>query len=234
MGAETDSEISPIQHEEDSHGTGSSAVAALLAAIPAELRENILGEKTHHGQSALYVPRESAYPLLEHLRDAQGFQVLVDVTAVDFLNQDTPERFQVVYVLQRRALQTSARSPRGDYLRVNAWVPEEHPSIRSVFPLWRSAKWGERECHDMFGIVFEGNPDLRRLLMPEDYPGFPLLKDYPLKGRGERTQFPRVVPEGNEMKEKEVLPYPTSIGRGMHTPEYMKEIERDAKPKPRR
>ena len=83
----------------------------------------------------------------------------------------------------------------------------------------------------MFGIVFEGNPDLRRFLMPEHYPAFPLLKDYPLRGREERREFTRVVPTGDEMKVEKPLPYPTSIGRGMHTPEYLKEVERDSKPR---
>ena len=202
--------------------------AGVLAAIPPQLRGKILEQRTHNGQTGVWVAGQDAYPLLEHLLRDQGFQYLVDVTAVDSLNQDTAERFQVVYVLQRRS-----QSSRVLYLRVHAWVTEEGAKIESVYSLWRSAKWAERECHDMFGIIFEGNPDLRRLLMPEDYPGFPLLKDYPLKGRGERVQFPRLVPEGDEMKVKEVLPYPTSIGRGMHTPEYLKEIQRDAQPKPR-
>ena len=173
---------------------------------------------------ALYIHRDHAYELLQHLRDDQDFHVLTDVTAVDFLNQDAPERFQVVYVLQRRSAPFT-------YLRVNVPVPEEDPSIASVYELWRAAKWGERECHDMFGIVFTGNPDLRRFLMPEDYPAFPLLKDYPLTGQGERRQFTRVVPTGDEMKEEEVPPYPTSIGRGMHTPEYIEELRRDSEPR---
>ena len=83
----------------------------------------------------------------------------------------------------------------------------------------------------MFGIAFDGNPDLRRLLMPEDYPAFPLLKDYPLKGRGERRQFPFVHPRGNEMVEEAPLPYPVTIGRGMHTPEYIEEVRRESQPK---
>ena len=167
--------------------------------------------------------RDDAHRLLEHLRDEQGFRVLTDVTAVDHLNADTPERFQVVYVLNDRA--------RKALVRVHAWVPEENPSMPTVVDLWAAAKWGEREVHDMFGIVFEGNPDLRRFLMPEDYPAFPLLKDYPLTGRGERRQYPRIVPAAGEMKVEKPLPYPSSIGRGMHTPEYMKEIERDSKPR---
>ncbi|MCH2586327.1 MAG: NADH-quinone oxidoreductase subunit C, partial [Planctomycetes bacterium] len=62
--------------------------------------------------------------------------------------------------------------------------------------LWKSALWAEREAHDMYGIHFVGNPDLRRLLMPQDFPGFPLRKDYPLRGRGERDAFPQYLHSG--------------------------------------
>ncbi|MFQ5655076.1 MAG: NADH-quinone oxidoreductase subunit C [Planctomycetota bacterium] len=195
----------------------------VVAALPEECRGNLIAVRNFAGQTAIEVARPHQRPILEHLRESQGFDVLVDVTAVDYLNQDVPERFQVVHIVQRRSDSL--------YLRVHTWVAEENPSIESVYDLWPAASWGERECHDMFGIVFEGNPDLRRFLMPEDYPAFPLLKDYPLKGRGERVQFPRIVPRGDEMQVEEPLPYPTSIGRGMHTPEYLEEIERDSKPR---
>ncbi len=195
----------------------------IMVALGEPWRQRILEVRELHGQYGLCVTGENAHELLRELRDRHGFHILTDVTAVDFLNKDTPERFQVVYVLHCRE--------RGEFLRIHAWVSEEEPHIESVYDLWRSAKWGERECHDMFGIVFDGNPDLRRFLMPEDYPAFPLLKDYPLTGRDERRQFPRLVPDAREMKVESPLPYPTSIGRGMHTPEYLKEVERDSKPR---
>lgn len=194
------------------------------AALPQHLGSRILAEVVHSGQTALFVRNPDQRPLLEHLRRVQGFDFLVDVTAIDFLGRDEAERYQLVYVLRRLADRTT--------IRLHAWVPEEVESVPSVVDLWDSALWGERETHDMFGIVFDGNPDLRRLLMPEDYPAFPLLKDYPLTGRGERRQFPFVHPRGDEMVEEPPLPYPTSIGRGMHTPEYIEEVKRESKPKP--
>ncbi|HVR75598.1 MAG TPA: NADH-quinone oxidoreductase subunit C, partial [Planctomycetota bacterium] len=96
------------------------------------------------------------------------------------------ERFAVVYQLN-----SLAKSHR---YQVKARVPGDDPRGSSVVDLWSSALWGEREAHDMYGVIFEGNPDLRRLLMPEDYPGFPLRKDYPLRGRGERDAFPQYRP----------------------------------------
>ncbi|MXY26674.1 NADH-quinone oxidoreductase subunit C, partial [Candidatus Poribacteria bacterium] len=73
--------------------------------------------------------------------------------------------------------------------RVKVPVHENDLSIPSVAGLWRAANWLERETYDMFGIHFEGHPDLRRILMPDDFEGYPLRKDYPLRGRGERERF---------------------------------------------
>ena len=193
------------------------------AALPTSLASQILDEVHHQGQTGLVVQNPDQRALLESLRFDQNFESLKDVTAVDFLGQDTKDRFQLVYVLHRLTDNTT--------IRVHAWVPEEVESVPSVVDLWDLARWGERETHDMFGIAFDGNPDLRRLLMPEDYPAFPLLKDYPLKGRGERRQFPLVRPRGNEMVEEAPLPYPVTIGRGMHTPEYIEEVRRESKPR---
>ncbi|MEM7261914.1 MAG: NADH-quinone oxidoreductase subunit C [Planctomycetota bacterium] len=195
----------------------------MFADLPTDLSSQIIDRTDHYGQECLYVQGADAYGVLEGLKSMHPELVLSDVTALDFLDRDMPERFCIVYVLQERKTREVAR--------VHAWVSEEDPRIASVFPLWKLAKWGERECHDMFGIVFDGNPDLRRHLMPQDYPGFPLLKDYPLKGHGERAQFPNVVPEGDEMHVKEPTDYPITIGRGMHTPEYIEEMKEASKPR---
>ena len=69
-------------------------------------------------------------------------------------------------------------------------VDEPDLHVPSAFPLWKGADWMEREVYDMYGIIFDGHPDLRRILLPEEYTSFPLRKDYPLRGRGERHNFP--------------------------------------------
>ena len=144
-----------------------------------------------NGQAFAVVDREHVRPILSFLKSEPdlAFNFLSDVTAVDHLQLELPEireRFSVVY--QLFSLEHNHR------FQVKARVPEDDPRVPSVCDLWSSALWGEREVHDMFGVEFEGNPDLRRLLMPEDYPGYPLRKDYPLHGRGERDAFPQYRP----------------------------------------
>jgi NADH-quinone oxidoreductase subunit C len=161
-------------------------------------RNNVAGEPPYavfRGPPFAVVDREHLLPVLDFLKHdaALSFEFLMDVTAVDHLLLELPEireRFAVVYQLY--SLTHNHR------FRLKARVPEADPRLPSACELWKSALWAEREVHDMFGIEFEGNPDLRRLLMPEDYPGFPLRKDYPLRGRGERDAFPQYGPTGGE------------------------------------
>ena len=89
------------------------------------------------------------------------------------------DRFGVVYVLLSTAT--------GSRLCVKTYVNDPEPSLPSVCPLWKGADWLEREVYDMFGIMFAGHPDLRRILMPEEFTAFPLRKDYPLRGEGNGT-----------------------------------------------
>jgi NADH-quinone oxidoreductase subunit C len=110
--------------------------------------------------------------------------MLMDLTAVDWLDQG-PAR-----AVQRR-LPAVLVSTHNQYFRVKAWVPEDDPSMDSATAVWASANWGEREIWDLYGIRFEGHPDLKRILLPESYTGHPLRKDYPLTGRGERYDFPK-------------------------------------------
>jgi NADH-quinone oxidoreductase subunit C len=78
-------------------------------------------------------------------------------------------------------------------LIVKTFLNEPELVVPSAFPLWKGANWMEREVYDMYGIVFEGHPDLRRILLPEEFTAFPLRKDYPLHGRGERHNFPVIT-----------------------------------------
>lgn len=128
------------------------------------------------------VPAESLGEVLRCLKADGGFDFLSEITAADYLEYEgAKDRFGVIYVLVNTA--TSER------VLVKTYVNDPDPQLPSAYSLWRSADWLEREVYDMFGIVFTGHPDLRRVLMPDEFAEFPLRKDYPLKGRGERHNF---------------------------------------------
>ncbi len=148
--------------------------------------DEVLGAFEHAGQRGVQVRRGRILEILRMLRDENGFDALSDITAVDYLDRGQPERFCVVYNLC--SIATGAR------IRVKAFVPESDPQIDTASDIWKAAPWPEREVYDMYGIRFRNHPDLKRILLPDDYEGHPLRKDYPLRGRGERQNFPRYVP----------------------------------------
>ena len=134
------------------------------------------------GETTVYVRPEAVQEVVRYLHDddAERYDYLSDVTAVEYRDLELP--LQVVWHLRslpfRRFLRLKAEIPKGAPLRVP-----------SVYPIYKGADWLERECFDMFGIVFEGHPDLRRILMWEQYQeGFPLRKDFPLRGRFSRSE----------------------------------------------
>jgi NADH-quinone oxidoreductase subunit C len=132
------------------------------------------------------VPAERLYAVLECLKSRCGFDMLVEVTAVDYLHYpDARDRFGVIYGL----LNTQS----GERVIVKVMLNEPDLTIPSAFPLWKGADWMEREVYDMYGIIFDGHPDLRRILMPPEFTSFPLRKDYPLRGKFERHNFPVIT-----------------------------------------
>ena len=134
----------------------------------------------------ILVAADRLYRTLQCLKEQCGFDQLAELTAVDYLKYpDARDRFGVVYILVNTAS--------GERVVVKTHVNDPDPTLPSAFPLWKGADWLEREVFDMFGIVFEGHPDLRRILMPEEFTSFPLRKDYPLRGRGERHNFPVIT-----------------------------------------
>jgi NADH-quinone oxidoreductase subunit C len=129
----------------------------------------------------LIVSADKLLDALEGLK-AGGFDLLSDITAVDYLHYpEAKDRFGVVYLLSNT--KTSERCV------VKTFLNEPDLTVPSAFDLWRGADWMEREVYDMYGIEFAGHPDLRRILMPEGFVGYPLRKDYPLRGYGERHNF---------------------------------------------
>jgi NADH-quinone oxidoreductase subunit C len=144
------------------------------------------------GDTRVVVPREKLLEAMRLLKEVRGFDLLVDVTCVDYLNyrfsedkRDAVDRFGLVYLL--------ANTDTNERLTVRVFLNEPELSVPSLVPVWAGANWFEREVFDMFGIRFDGHPDLRRILMPEEFTAFPLRKDYPLQGRGERHNFDRLT-----------------------------------------
>src|ERR1700694_1457090 len=134
----------------------------------------------------IIVAPQRLYAILECLKEACGFDMLAELTAVDYLYYpNAKDRFGVVYAL--------VNTTTGERVYVKTYANEPELTIPSAFPLWKGADWLEREVYDMYGIVFEGHPDLRRILMPEEFTAFPLRKDYPLRGKGERHNFPVIT-----------------------------------------
>lgn len=132
------------------------------------------------------VPAVRMFEILTFLKSALQFDMLAELTAVDYLEYEgAKDRFGVVYVL----LNTST----GERLILKTFINDPDPSLASAYPLWKSADWLEREVYDMFGIKFTGHPDLRRILSPDEFTAYPLRKDYPLKGHGERHNFPVIT-----------------------------------------
>jgi NADH-quinone oxidoreductase subunit C len=120
----------------------------------------------------------------------EGFSMLLDVGGVDYPGREP--RFEVVYHLLKLPTIESTIGDVGspERVRVLCGVPEGDPVVPTAVALWPSADWSEREVFDLFGIRFEGHPDLRRIQMPDDWEGYPLRKDYPLRGPA-RERAPR-------------------------------------------
>ena len=129
------------------------------------------------------VPAVRLFDILAFLKNENHFDMLAEITAVDYLEYEgAKDRFGVVYVL--------VNTKSAERLVLKTHVNDPDPVLSSVYSLWKSADWLEREVYDMFGIKFSGHPDLRRILTPDEFTAYPLRKDYPLKGRGERHNFP--------------------------------------------
>ena len=150
-----------------SEKTLSDAVTALKAQF------KVVQNPAFRGETSLTVQREEIHEIARVCKQTLGFTYLVDISGVDHFGEEP--RFEVVYELYR--------FEGGDYLRLKLRVSEDDLTVPTVSDIWATADWHERETYDMYGIKFEGHHDLRRILMWEGYPYFPLRKDFPLAGR---------------------------------------------------
>jgi len=155
------------------------AATAWEGDLARELKERFgdrIGEtSTYLGQNFIAAKPEAAVPILEYLKLEADFDYLVDITAVDWPKR--PERFDLVYIVYS--------FPRNERVRVKTHISDGYKPATAV-GVHLTANWLEREVFDMFGIEFAGHPDLRRILMPEEWQGYPLRKDYSIIQQDQR------------------------------------------------
>ena len=147
---------------------GNHTVARLRERFP----QDALEVSEFRGETSITIPAPRVTDICRFLRDEPGLQydMLTDLTVVDQLGLGASPRFVAVYTL------TSL--PHGQRVRLKAPIPSDPPTIASVTPIWPGANWPEREAYDLMGVTFRGHPDPRRILLPQDWKGHPLRKDY--------------------------------------------------------
>lgn len=150
--------------------TVSDEMRQLGQSLSEKFENNFLGSREDRGELTLWVLPPAWREAAEFLKNA-GYNHLSDQTAVDYLDRDP--RFDVMAIL--------ASHETHQYIRLKTVVAEDEP-VDSLVPVWSGASWFEREIFDLFGIVFTDHPNLKRILLPADYNGHPLRKDYPVTG----------------------------------------------------
>jgi NADH-quinone oxidoreductase subunit C len=147
----------------------------LVARLRGAVADAVRAAHAFRGDVTVIIPREKLLEVCRFLRDDAElrFDMLTDVTAVDYLGR--VPRFEVVYHLYS--------VPLNHRIRVKVALEERDPRVPSLVPIWAGANWLERETWDLYGIVFEGHPDLRRIYLYEEFQGHPLRKDYPKEKR---------------------------------------------------
>ena len=150
------------------------SLQAVVDNLKAKFGDTVLEVIEFRGETTVVVKKEEIVAVCSFLKDDQDFNFLTDLCGVDYLGQ--APRFMVVYQLY--SIGSHLR------LRVKAPVEESDARIDTVSGVWGTANWMERECWDLMGITFNNHPDPRRIMMPDDWEGHPLRKDYPVQGPG--------------------------------------------------
>jgi NADH-quinone oxidoreductase subunit C len=144
----------------------------ILAPLEKSFAEKIQSKTEFRGETTYTIVPSDLREIANFCRSELSFNYLLDITSIDNFGEDP--RFEIVYHLYSM--------PHGVHLRLKLRVPEELGAVDTISDIWPTANWHEREAYDMMGIKFTGHPDLRRILMWDGYPFFPLRKDFPLEG----------------------------------------------------
>jgi NADH-quinone oxidoreductase subunit C len=149
------------------------SIEAVVENLKAKFASSVLEIAEFRGETTVVVKKDDIVDICQYLKKGEGFNFLTDLCGVDYLGKKD-DRFMVVYNLYN--VTTHER------LRLKVAVAEKDAAVDSVASVWGTANWHERECWDLMGISFNNHPDLRRILMPADWVGHPLRKDYPVQG----------------------------------------------------
>jgi NADH-quinone oxidoreductase subunit C len=144
-----------------------------VVKLKEQFAASIIDVTEFRGEVTVTVRKDAILDILSFLKKSLQYNLLTDVTAVDYLGKKA-DRYMMVYQLFSIAIK--------DRLRIKTPVSEADCRIPTVSQIWKTANWLEREVYDLFGITFDNHPDLRRILMTDDWVGHPLRKDYPLQG----------------------------------------------------
>ena len=146
----------------------------LTVLLKQKFPKAVLNYHTYRSDETVVIEKDSLEKIYRFLHDDSrcAFEIMIDLTAVDRLAMNMNPRFEVIYHF--KSLTHASR------IRIKVPLEEDDCKIASISSIWKSADWYERECFDMFGIIFEGHPDLKRILMYEEFEGHPLRKDYPI------------------------------------------------------
>ena len=146
---------------------------AFVEKLKAENSSWVADVKDTFGEVTITVPRESIVDVCWVLKTQHDFNLLADICGADRGPEEEP-RFEVNYHL--------FSTKHFNRLRLKVLLSEDEPNVATVVTVWKTANWHERETYDLFGVIFDGHPDLRRILLPSDFDGHALRKDYPLRG----------------------------------------------------
>ncbi|PLX46603.1 MAG: NADH-quinone oxidoreductase subunit C [Deltaproteobacteria bacterium] len=153
-------------------------LSQILEGLKGSVEGAVLSSETFRGQDVIRVEASAIVDVMTYLRDNCSFDMLTDLTAVDYLGRE--KRFEMVYILY--SFEHNRR------LHVKATLADGE-KIATIEGVWKAANWLEREVYDLLGIHFEGHSDLRRILLWDGYEGHPLRKDFPLKGIPQKTTY---------------------------------------------
>jgi NADH-quinone oxidoreductase subunit C len=159
----------------------------ILASLEKSFSEKIQNKTEFRGETTCTIEANDLREIMKFCRDKLLFDYLIDITSIDNFGEEP--RFEIVYHLYSM--------PHAVHLRLKLKFPEDADAVDTVSDIWPTANWHEREIYDMMGIKFNGHPDLRRILMWDGYPFFPLRKDFPLEGLASEmpdVAFTKVTP----------------------------------------